>query len=135
MDDPNGSFDPLDFGFRRFDLTYASLEFFERDLGSGGDEKPDPARINVYLTKDGDFVTVWSGLFDIAITEGIFEAKSVEGFDLFRQYNEDLFRGHITTCEEAAVILKALRLERYLPAKLRVDEAGCLLCENLKQAS
>jgi len=55
-------FDPTEFGFRRLDTSYQSLDFFERDLGA--DVELKPFRLNVHLTQDGEFVTIWSGLFD-----------------------------------------------------------------------
>jgi len=126
-------FDPTEFGFRRLDTSYQSLDFFERDLGA--DVELKPFRLNVHLTQDGEFVTIWSGLFDPGLDEDAIGWKAPEGFSFAEQYNQDLFRGFIATKEEAEVILAALRLENYSPAYLHVDETGTLHCDPLKASA
>jgi hypothetical protein len=79
------------------------------------DGRKDFLRLNVYLTKNHNYVTVWRGLLDLLLTEAEFESgrmasvKLPDDFD-FRSYNEDLFRGHIDSAETAKHIFKALRI-------------------------
>jgi hypothetical protein len=124
-------FNPCNYGFKRLDISHQGLTFFERDLHIEPIAKPDLLRLNVYLTQDGSFVTIWSGLFDPALSDGILPINGSEDIDFGEMYNENLFRGYIETEEEARVIFKALRLEKYRPNVLEADRAGRLVCSAL----
>lgn len=124
-------FNPCDYGFKRLDISYRGLTFYERDLNMEPKTKPDFLRLNVYLTQDGHFVTIWSGLFDPALSEGVLPGNVPDGFDIREMYNQDLFRGYIETDSAASVVIKALRLEKYPPNLLEADSDGRLVCSTL----
>jgi hypothetical protein len=90
------TFNPLDFGFDKLDLQHGSLRFYEYRSGDFCDGKVNPHRINVYLTQDGDFVTVWDGLFDTAFVSQAFHdligKVGLGDVDFFATYHTPLFR-------------------------------------------
>ena len=102
------------------------------------DGRKDFLRLNLYLTKDNNYVTVWRGLLDVIGTEAEFDsgrmasAKLPDDFD-FRSYNEDLFRGYIDSHDTAEHIFKALRIGKGcmypLPQALTADADGKLRCD------
>ena len=126
-------FDPLDFGFVKLTLQNGSLCFYEYRCGEFCDGRIDRHRITLYLSQDGEFVTVWHGLFDpFVLDQALRDAvASVEGFDFADAYNTPLFRGYIETEEEARLILKALRFDKFKPSVLRLDEHERLCCDSL----
>ena len=73
------------------------------------------------------------GLFDpFVIGQALkYAVARVEGFDFHDAYNTPLFRGYIQTEDEAKVILKALRPEKFKPSVLRLDEHQRLCCDSL----
>jgi hypothetical protein len=99
-------------------------------------------RLNLYLSKDGEFVTIWHGLLERLFTEAeltegrLAGADKPEDLNLFlSSYNEDLFRGYIDSNETAECIFKALRIDspRYaLPSELRVGSDNKLRCDRLE---
>ena len=120
-------FDPADFGFWKLNANMDTLTFYElSDQPANGDV--DHTKIAVYLSQDGNFVTVWQGLFDIAITESVLGLPEGFPINLREQYTTDLFRGYIPTNADAKVILEALRLTQYRPSWLSYDN-GELRCE------
>lgn len=128
-------FNPLDFGFIKLDLQNGSLCFYEYRSGEFCDGKMDRHRINTYLTQDGDFVTVWHGIFDPAfIDQAIIdrvEEAGLKDFDFSASYNTPLLRAYIETKDQAKVILHSLRFERMLPSLIRIDEEGRLTCDRI----
>ena len=128
-------FDPLDFDFVKLDLQNGSLRFYEYRSGDFCDGKVDRHRINVYLTQDGDFVTIWHGLFDPALIDQAFHdllAKSgLDGYEFASNYTEHLLRAFIETKDQAEIILKSLRYERRLPHVLRIDKDNRISCDLL----
>lgn len=126
-------FDPLAFGFVKLPLEHGSLRFYEHHAGPFCDGTIDRHRITLYLTQDGDFVTVWHGLFDPFVVDQALQdaVASVCDFDFGDAYNTPLFRGYIETEEQAQVILKALRFEQFGPNVLRLDEDKRLCCDRL----
>ena len=118
-------FNPLDFNFRKLVAQHGSLRFYEYRSGVFCDGQIDAHRINLYLTQDGDFVTIWHGLFDAAFVDQAFHdlMKQIgqDDFDFAGSYNTALFRGDITTEDEAKIILKAIRYDRFSPSILRID--------------
>ena len=76
------------------------------------DGNPAFLRINAYLSKDGDFVTVWRGLLEPLFAEAhLGFADLPDDFDFHENYTEELFRGYIESREAAQHIIKALRLD------------------------
>ena len=73
--------------------------------------EPDFVRLNLYLSKDGEYVTVWFGLLEPIFAESRLESLDKPAdFDFREAYVEELFKGHIDSEETAAHILKALRV-------------------------
>jgi hypothetical protein len=107
------------------------------------DGRKDFLRLNVYLTKDHNYVTIWKGLLDLLGTEAEFESgqmasvKLPDDFD-FHSYNEDLFRGYIDSTETAKHILKALRIggdhTPSLPQALSAGHDRKLRCDRIGDA-
>ncbi len=96
------------------------------------DGAPDFLRLNVYLSKDGDFITIWFGLIDPVFAEAKLEGvEKPADFSFHDQYNEPLFRGYIDSHEAAGYILKALRVGgRYaVPQVLGGGEDNKLRCD------
>lgn len=131
MKDNKIGFNPCAYGFKRLDMSHQGLTFFERDLNMEPKAKPDFLRLNVYLTQDGPFVTIWSGLFDPHLSDEVLPEKIPKNFNLGEMYNQDLFRGYIETDAVANVIMKALHFEKYPPNVLEADSDGRLVCSAL----
>jgi len=115
------AFDPTKFNFVRlekfqFPGGVAVYEYKNHPAVSGNG---DFLRINLYLSMDGDYVTIWHGLLEPLATEVEFEGGRMtsvakpEGFDL-GNYTEQLFRGYIDSDEIAQCVFKALRVGEYL---------------------
>ena len=96
------------------------------------DGKPDPLRLNVYLSCDGAFVTVWYGLLErdraMAALSGV---DIPPDLDLDAAYGENLFRGYIESAEDAQVILRSLRVSARAPSRLRGNNRAELCCDPL----
>lgn len=124
-------FDPLKFGFNRVNMNPPGYTVYEKDLGDLTKENPDFLRLNIFLSQDGDFVTVWAGLFDAAFAEGRLEFENSHLINFHEQYHETRFRGYIKDNKTATIILKTLMLDNYYPSKLELDEEGRLCCNSL----
>lgn len=83
-------------------------------------------RLNLYLTQDGDFVTIWFGLLESIFLDELFGDMPPP------EYDEPLFRGHIESEEQARHILKALRPETWGAHHLRRDAEHGIVCEMLE---
>jgi hypothetical protein len=109
-------FIPEDFGFiLRSDYTppLAPPAHYERD-SPDYDIRPneDWGRINVFLSKDDDFVCIWYGVIDSLLANGV--CQKLFGFEWTKVHGDsELFRGFICTKHEAKVIFNALRFDRY----------------------
>ena len=117
------NFDPERHGFQRIvDYAPGGVMMFEYKNHPEVDGKIDIFRLNLYLSRDGAFVCVWNGLLEPTMTESMFELDvSAEQLRFQDIYFEQLFRGYIETEDEAALIFRALRIERAnrtLPQKL-----------------
>jgi hypothetical protein len=127
------TFNPENHGFRKLDFTYApgELAVYEYQVDGIDQSTHDFLRMAAYLTKDGSFVTIWNGLLDPFGAEhliGIREHPELDSFNFKEQYDEQLFRGYIEDDETAALILKAVRIERFRPQILRRTEDGKFGC-------
>ena len=129
------TFQPEDFNFAKLDLQNGSLCFYEYKSGSFCNGKVDPHRLNVYLTQDREFVTVWDGFFDPSFIGQEFldliARSGFSDFDFGEQYNTPLFRGFIETKEQAEIVLNALRIDKFRPSVLKIDEENHINCESL----
>lgn len=129
------TFDPRQHGFMEMDFTFpAEVAVFEYELEGIDQAKHDMMRLNAYLSRDGDFVTVWWGLLDATMTEMKLDYNDPD-FRFKEQYEEPLFRGYIADDDVGSVILKALRLDGRLPNILSMTEDGKLECHTLKAAT
>jgi hypothetical protein len=125
-------FDPIAFNFVRLrDFAVpGGVSVYEYANHPLVDGKPDFLRINAYLTRDGDFVTVWRGLLEPLFAESHLGFVEVpDGFDFDDTYTEELFRGWIDSAEAARHVLKALRLDGTPPHVLRPGGDGKLQCD------
>jgi hypothetical protein len=94
------------------------------------DGTPDFLRINAYLSRDGDFVTIWRGLLEPLFAESSLGFVDMpEDFDFGESYTEELFRGYIDTAEQAPHIMRALRLDSVPPQVLGTERDGRLRCD------
>jgi hypothetical protein len=130
------SWDPSASGFVRL----RSFEFpggvavyeFANDAVVEGD--PDFRRINAYLSKDGDFVTVWRGLLEPLFAESHLGFVDLpDDFEFHENYTEELFRGYIESQEAARHVLKALRLDAVAPQVLSSGTDGKLRCDLIER--
>jgi hypothetical protein len=115
---PTTTFDPTQFGFvelRDFRIG-GSVAVYEYKNHPAVDGTKDFLRLNLYLTMDGTYVTIWYGLLEPLFAEAEFaegRLASVDkpaDMDFMHSYNEDLFRGDIGSSETARHIFKALRV-------------------------
>jgi len=109
------TFDPSRWKFRKIEnFAYpGGVPVYEYDNHPIVDGAPDFLRLNLYLSKDGDYVTIWFGLLDPLFAESRLKSVEVPENFSFDVYDEVLFRGHITAPADARCILDALRLGRY----------------------
>lgn len=124
----SNAFDPLEFGFKRVDMNPPGYTVYEKDLGDLTKENPDFLRLNIFLSQDGDFVTVLAGLFDAAFADGRLEFENSHLISFHEQYHETRFRGYIRDNKTAARVLETLKLDNYYPSKLEIDGEGRLCC-------
>jgi len=94
----------------------------------------DPLRLNVYLTRDGEFTTIWYGLIDALIAEARLGIGEDRDLDLAQLYETILFRGDIGDDSFGAGVLKAIRVTRMAPAVLRISDEHGLECLSLDAA-
>ncbi len=107
-------FDPSAFGFVRLrDFEFpGGVSVYELANHTLVDGRADYLRINAYLSRDGDFVTIWRGLLEPLFVESHLGSIDVPNdFDLRESYTEELFKGWIDSAETARHIVKALRLD------------------------
>src|SRR3990172_7796367 len=80
------------------------------------DGKANFLRINAYLSRDGDFVTIWRGLLEPLFAEAhLGFVKVPDEIDFCEKYTEELFKGWIDSAEPARHIIHALRLDSTPP--------------------
>lgn len=126
------TFDPTAFNFVRlrdfeFPGGVAVYEYANHTLVDG---KANFLRINAYLSRDSDFVTMWRGLLEPLFAESHLGFVVVpDGFDFRESYTEELFKGWIDTAETAGHIIRALRLDSAPPQVLGTGVDGKLQCD------
>jgi hypothetical protein len=139
------TFDPTQFGFvhlRDFQIA-DSVQVYEYKNHPAVDGTKSFLRLNLYLTVDGNYVTIWHGLLEPLFAEAEFTegrlasvAKPAD-MDFIHSYNEDLFRGHIDSTETAEHIFKALRVGvggRYdCPSILSGGTDNMLTCQPMEK--
>jgi len=129
-------FDPTASGF----VKLVSFEFpggvavYEYANDAIVDGNPDFLRINAYLSKDGDFVTIWRGLLEPLLAESRLGFVDLPAdFDFHRNYREELFRGYIESQEAAGHVIKALRLDSVPLQALSSKSDGKLRCDMIER--
>ena len=125
----SGPFDPALHGFVLLPghRPTVDVSFYERRNHGCVDGKHDYRRLNLYLSQDGQFVTIWFGLLESILVEALFRDHGLEPVN----YDEMLFRGYIESGEQAVHILRAVRSDDMLPQTLRVDAAHGIVCASL----
>ncbi len=112
-------FRPEAFGFfLRRDWNINDIQFFEKEHSSiDKSVQGDWLRINLFLSRSGDFICIWYGVIDPAMADFAYEER--HGFTWSEgNMDESLFRGYIKNKEEAEIILRAIRIEVYGPQYL-----------------
>ena len=127
------TFDPTNFGFKLIDGSWwGSLELFEFDHGQKTKSSPDHLRLNVYLSKDDDYVNIWTGLIDTQFIESKLEFYSeTMNINFDEQYNQLKFDGYIQNNDEGEIILNAIRVKEYTPQILTSTKEHPLKCNRL----
>jgi hypothetical protein len=141
------TFDPTQFGFielRDFQIADA-VPAYEYKNHSAVDGTKDFLRLNLYLTLDGTYATIWYGLLEPLFAEAEFTEGRLASVatpadtDFIHSYNETLFRGYIDSAETAEHIFKALRVgkdARYsVPAVLIAGRDNTLACELMEKTA
>jgi len=139
------TFDPTQFGFvqlRDFRIA-GSVAVYEYKNHPAVDGTKEFLRLNLYLTLDGSYVTVWHGLLEPLFAEAEFaegrlaSVRAPANMDFMHSYNEDLFRGYIDSAKTAEHIFKALRVGedgRYtVPAILVGGTDNMLTCRLMEK--
>jgi hypothetical protein len=139
------TFDPTQFGFVQLrDFRIAdSVPVYEYKNHAAVDGRKDFLRLNLYLTLDGTYVTIWHGLLEPLFAEAEFTEGRLASvarpanMDFVHSYNENLFRGDIDSAETAEHIFKALRVGdggRYaLPSMLIGGRDNMLTCRLIEK--
>lgn len=128
----NSPFEPERHSFRKLDLSGpGGMQWFELRYPDLIMKGRDPLRLNVYLTRDGDFTTIWYGLIDPLIAEARLGMDDDQGIDLAQLYETILFRGDIGDDSFGASVIEAIRVTRMAPAILRMSDEHGLMCLSL----
>ena len=134
-------FDPIAFNFVK--LTdfefFGGIAVYEIRNNGAVNGMHNFFRLNLYLSKHEDFVTIWWGLLEGMVTEAKFGNVALPAdFDFYAAYNEKLFRGYIETSDVAVVVLNALRANTSTnyqrPQVLSVDGDNGLRCDVIDAA-
>lgn len=105
--------DPERHGFRllqgfQFD---GIVDVFEWANHAAVDGQPDFLRLNVYLSQDRQFVTLWWGLLEPILAEARFtELVRRHELRFHEMYRETLFRGYVSTDGDIEVILRTTQV-------------------------
>jgi hypothetical protein len=139
------TFDPTPFGFvllRDFQIA-DSVRVYEYKNHPAVDGTKDFLRLNLYLTMDDTYVTIWYGLLEPLFAETEFAKGRLASvtkpadMDFMHAYNEDLFRGDIDSAETAKHIFKALRVGKHgryaVPQMLTGGKDNTLTCDLMEK--
>ena len=128
-------FDPAAHGFVQLEAFEfpGGIAAYEYRNHAAVDGRADMLRLNIYLSRDGSYVTIWAGLIEPAIAEAAFELDQLRDLSFADVYCETLFRGHIDNADVAGVILTALRLrdEAHAMPQILAGAPHDLRCEPL----
>ena len=129
-------FDPTHHEFvKLLDFQFpGGVNVFEFRNHSAANGTHDFLRVNIYLSKDEDFVCIWHGLLDAAIAESMLPATALPpDFDFVSAYNTDLFRGYLQSDDNASIVVKSLRIggDDYAVHRLQTDARDGLTCDAL----
>lgn len=121
-------FDPTEHGFVYLPEHQPAPEvrFYEYRNHHLADGSHDYYRSNVYLSQDGEFVTIWDGFLesffvdDRLLSHGLPE----DGAKGSVSQCEGLFRGYVESEEAARWILKAMRFSNHAPQELQLRPDG-----------
>jgi hypothetical protein len=139
------TFDPTQFSFIELnDFRIGGVvPVYEYKNHPAVDGTKEFLRLNLYLTRDGNYVTIWYGLLEplfaeAELTDGrLASVAKPADMDFIHSYNEDLFRGDIDSAETAKHIFKALRVDkigRYaIPQMLGAGRDNSLTCELMEK--
>ena len=126
------AFDPTASGFvklRSFEFP-GGFAVYEYANDATVDGNPDFLRINAYLSKDADFVTVWRGLLEPLFAESHLGFVDLpDACDFHKKYSEELFLGYIDSQKAAGHVIKALRLDSAPHQVLGSGPDGKLRCD------
>ncbi len=116
----NEPLQPEEFGFfaRKDCQTPGGVLFYEKDHESIDKTKEKNwQRLNLYLSKDGNFINVWYGVIETAFADDAY--LEVHGFNWSdHNIDETLFRGYIHYKMEAETILKTIQIKKFSPQYL-----------------
>jgi hypothetical protein len=120
-------FDPLTHNFTLLPThdPAPGVKFYELRTHPSVTGETDYHRLNIYLSQDGDFVTIWWGALDSLLLVSLF--GDIDPPD----YEQPLFRGYIQADQEASIILNSLRLTSYAPNKIQKTGDGKIICSLL----
>ncbi|WP_419412587.1 hypothetical protein [Primorskyibacter sp. 2E107] len=120
-------------GFRKLPISGPGhLEWFERNINGFDGDGYDPLRLNVYLTRDGGFTTIWFGLLDSAAAEHKLGVVADLSVNLSELYEEILFRGDIESPAFGATLLEAIRVDQKRACVLKMSGKFGLECHAIK---
>jgi hypothetical protein len=139
------TFDPIQFGFVELrDFRIANtVPVYEYKNHPTVDGTKNFLRLNLYLTRDGTYVTIWHGLLEPLFAEAEFadgrlaSVATPADMDFMHSYTETLFRGYIDSAETAEHIFKALRVDKDgyypLPQMLIAGRDNTLTCQLMEK--
>jgi hypothetical protein len=127
------TFDPTQFGFIELnDFRIGGVvPVYEYKNHPAVDGTKEFLRLNLYLTRDGNYVTIWYGLLEplfaeAELTDGrLASVAKPADMDFIHSYNEDLFRGDIDSAETAKHIFKAYARRNRQDKQCQCTHAWC----------
>lgn len=132
VQDTTRRFEPERHGFRKMRRAGpADLKWYERHFDGFDDGGNESLRVNVYLTRDGSFTTIWYGVLDPFLTELTLGIKDHPALNLSEIYEEVLFRGDIEEDVFGEKLLKAIRLHGRFPCVLSMSDEFGLECHRM----
>ena len=126
------NFDPEQCGFVRIDgfLLGGAVQAYELRNHAIVDGTLGKLRINIYMSKDNEYVHIWHGLVEPMFAEAVFTQLPID-ISFYEQYHEMLFNGYISSNSEAEIIIKSLRFPQYGQPAVLFGAPKELRCELL----